>query len=78
MEKAGNKLRQHNYKKKYEVQRDPLDGNVYLHVDPAELANMTPEEIKKVSSEFKQQVKEEMAPGEYQRLAADAKDEDKN
>ena len=50
MDKAGSKLRQHNVKNKkrssgYEVQRDPLDGNVYLHVDPAELANMTPEQI---------------------------------
>jgi hypothetical protein len=48
MDKAGSKLRQQNYKNKkrpYEVQRDPLDGNVYLHVDPAELANMSPEEI---------------------------------
>jgi hypothetical protein len=50
MDKAGSKLRQHNFKNKkrssgYEVQRDPLDGNVYLHVDPAELANMTPDEI---------------------------------
>lgn len=36
--------------KNFEVSRDPLDGNIYLHIDPADLANMTPDEIEKISS----------------------------
>ena len=53
MQKSGNKLRVQNLKNKkelpsedkIEVSRDPLDGNVYLHIDPAELARMSPEEL---------------------------------
>ena len=47
MDKARLKLRQQNFKNKkptniedknFEVARDPLDGNIYLHIEPSELA----------------------------------------
>ena len=52
MDKAGSKLRQHNFKNKkrssgYEVQRDPLDGNVYVHVDPDTTSKLGGSQAKK-------------------------------
>ena len=51
MDKTDSNLRQHNVKRSsdYEVQRDPLDDNVYLNVGQAELANMSPDQIEEIS-----------------------------
>jgi hypothetical protein len=38
--------------KSFEVQRDPLDGNVYLHIEPEDLEKYTTEDIKKISQQF--------------------------
>jgi hypothetical protein len=55
MNKAGDKLRKQNMKKKdmedkvFEVIRDPNDGALYLHIDPADLNKYSAKELKEMS-----------------------------
>lgn len=58
--KASNKLKSLNRKKQltdaessieekhFEVVRDPLDGNIYLQLEPHELHKYSPDEIKRI------------------------------
>ena len=55
MNKAGDKLRKQNMKKKdmedkvFEVIRDPNNGALYLHIDPADLNKYSAKELKEMS-----------------------------
>ena len=48
--------------------RDPLDGNVYLHIEQQDLDKYSSEDIKKLSEQFQKHVRAEMPEGEYENM----------
>ena len=54
--------------KNFEVVRDPLDGNVYLHIEPQDLHKYSPDDIKRISEQFQKHVQAEMPQGEFENL----------
>ena len=54
--------------KHFEVVRDPLDGNIYLQLEPHELHKYSQDEIKRIEQQFEKHVKAEMPEGEFENL----------
>lgn len=67
----------------FDVARDPLDGNVYLQIDPGDLDQLSPADLDLLTEQFAKHVENEMEELELQNLKEikekqDAKDLRKN
>lgn len=64
--------------KVFEVVRDPNDGALYLHIDPADLNKYSAKELKEMSEQFAKDVANELVNKEKENVVDLSFSEDEN